>query len=101
MDVADHPNVGVCWNCNAQDLAGEGLVHNFDLVKDRFGATCHVRELNVGTYPYQQLVDLLVGMDYDGWVLLECRTNPKDRIAGLVEQQEVFQEMIARAQANG
>jgi sugar phosphate isomerase/epimerase len=101
MDVADHPNVGVCWNCNAQDLAGEGLVHNFNLVKDRFGATCHVRELNVGSYPYQQLFDLLVGMDYDGWVLLECRTNPKDRIAGLVEQREVFQEMIAQAQANG
>jgi sugar phosphate isomerase/epimerase len=100
MDIADHPNVGVCWNCNAQDLAGDGLVHNFNLVKDRFGATCHVRELNVGTYPYQQLVDLLVGMDYEGWVLLECRTNPQDRIAGLVEQREVFQQMIARAQAN-
>jgi sugar phosphate isomerase/epimerase len=25
MDVADHPNVGVCWNCNGQDLSGEGI----------------------------------------------------------------------------
>ena len=22
MDVATHPNVGVCWNCNATDLQG-------------------------------------------------------------------------------
>ena len=38
MDVADHPSVAVCWNSNDQDLNGEGLEHNFNLVKDRFGA---------------------------------------------------------------
>lgn len=97
MDVADHPNVGVCWNCNAQDLEGEGLEHNFNLVKDRFGATCHVRELNVGDYPYQDLIRLLVKMDYAGWVLLECRTKQKDRIAALIEQREVFETMVAKA----
>jgi sugar phosphate isomerase/epimerase len=37
MDVADHPNVGVCWNCNDVDLHGEGFEYNFNLVKDRFG----------------------------------------------------------------
>ena len=25
MDVATHPNVGVCWNCNGTDLKGQGL----------------------------------------------------------------------------
>jgi len=99
MAVADHPRVGVCWNSNDADLAGEGLEHNFNLVKDRFGATAHVRELNVGSYPYQQLIDLLVGMDYDGWVLLECRTNPPDRIAALKEQRDVFQRMVQKAMA--
>ena len=51
FQVADHPNVTVCWNSNDVDLQGEGLDHNFDLVKDRFGATVHVRELNLGDYP--------------------------------------------------
>ncbi len=95
MNVADDPNVGVCWNSNAQDLQGEGLEHNFNLVKDRFGATAHVRELNVGDYPYQELIGLFVAMDYDGWILLECRTNPADRVAGLIEQRELFQKMVA------
>jgi sugar phosphate isomerase/epimerase len=99
MEVADHPRVGVCWNCNDADLAGEGLEHNFNLVKDRFGATAHVRELNVGSYPYQQLINLLVGMDYVGWVLLECRTNPPDRVAALKQQREVFQNMVQKAVA--
>jgi len=99
MEVADHPNVGVCWNCNSQDLDGEGLEHNFNLVQDRFGATAHVRELNVGEYPYQELVSLFVGMDYDGWVLLEARTNPGDLVAGLQEQRELFEAMVAKANA--
>jgi len=101
MDVADHPNVGVCWNCNSQDLQGEGLEHNFNLVKGRFADTVHIRELNVGSYPYQELMNLFVGMDYDGWILLEARTNPKDRVAALAEQREVFQDMVAKAQAGG
>jgi len=25
FDVADHPNVGVCWNSNSEDLKGDGL----------------------------------------------------------------------------
>jgi len=98
MDVATHPNVGVCWNCNGQDLEGEGLVYNFNLVKDRFGETVHIRELNVGSYPYQELMNLFVGMDYAGWILLEARTKPKDRVAALIEQNEVFHQMVANAQ---
>jgi sugar phosphate isomerase/epimerase len=97
MDVADHPNVGICWNCNGPDLQGEGLEYNFNLVKDRFGDTVHVRELNIGDYPYQELMNLFVAMDYDGWILLEARTNPDDRVAALAEQREVFEKMVAKA----
>ena len=100
MDVADHPNVGVCWNCNGQDVQGEGLEYNFNLVKDRFGDTVHVRELNIGDYPYQELMNLFVAMDYDGWILLEARTNPGDRVAALAEQREVFEKMVAKAKVS-
>lgn len=99
MDVAQHKNVGVCWNSNKQDLEGEGLEHNFNLVRDRFGATAHIRELNEEGYPYQQLFDLFVKTDYDGWILLEARTNPKDRVVALIEQRKLFADMVAKAQA--
>jgi sugar phosphate isomerase/epimerase len=98
MDYVDRPNVGVCWNCNAEDLAGKGLEYNFNLVKDRFGKTVHVRELNVGDYPYQELINLLAGMNYQGWVLLEGRADPADKVKALTEQQIVWEQMLDKAQ---
>ncbi len=97
MDVATHPNVGVCWNCNSQDLEDQGLESNFNLVRARFGDTAHVRELNLNDYPYQQLINLLVATNYEGWVLLEGRTKPADRVKALAEQREVFEQMVAKA----
>lgn len=97
FDVVEEPNVGVCWNSNAQDLDGQGLTYNFNLVKDRLGATVHVRELNIGRYPYQKLMKLFVKMDYKGWILLEARTTPRDRVRALAEQRAVFEQMVKRA----
>jgi len=96
MDVASHPNVTVCWNCNSQDLEGQGLKYNFNLVKDRFGDICHVRELNIGDYPYQELINLLAQINYTGWVLLEARTEPKDRVQALIEQRQFWEQMLAK-----
>jgi sugar phosphate isomerase/epimerase len=94
FDVADHPNVGICWNSNDVDTQGDGLVANFKLVRDRFAKTLHVRELNEGTYPYAELMGLLLQSNYQGWVLLEARTNPSDKIAAMKAQREVFEAML-------
>ncbi len=101
MDVASQPNVRVCWNCNPQDLEGEGLEYNFNLVQPYFGQTAHVRELNEGDYPYQDLIDLLAVTDYQGWVLLEARTQPDDRVLAMIEQKQLWDEMVAQAQTSG
>ncbi|HSW02379.1 MAG TPA: DUF6807 family protein [Sedimentisphaerales bacterium] len=100
MDVANHPNVAVCWNCNSQDLEGLGLQYNFNLVRSRFGDTVHIRELNLTDYPYQDLMNLLVATDYSGWVLLEARTKPQDRVQALAEQRQVFERMVAKARTS-
>jgi sugar phosphate isomerase/epimerase len=96
FDVADHPGARICWNSNPTDLEGQGLEYNFNLVKDRLGDTVHVREMNLGNYPYPELMRLLQGIHYSGWILLECRTDPKDGIAALVQQREVFQRLVGR-----
>ena len=93
FDVADHPNVAVCWNSNAEDLKGDGLEHNFGLVSGRFGATAHVRELTGTDYPWQQLFRLFRRANYGGWVLLEARGNPADKVAALIEQRKKFEEL--------
>ncbi len=95
MDHADHPNATICWNCNPQDLDGQGFQYNFDLVKDRFGDTFHVRELDRTDYPYAALLKNLADMDYAGWILLECHTDPADKVKAMHEQRAVFDRMMA------
>lgn len=94
--VADHPNVGICWNSNAEDLLGEGLKANFDMVQDRFGETVHVRELDDQSYPYADLMCLLVQAKYRDWVLLEARTDPADKVAAMTEQRSIFERLVAQ-----
>ena len=94
-------SVKMCWNCNDQDLLPPGLEANFNSVKKWFGDTVHVRELNVGEYPYQQLMNLFAGIKYDGWILLEARTEPADKIAAMKEQMIQFTDMINKASKGG
>jgi sugar phosphate isomerase/epimerase len=100
FDHVTEPNVLINWNCNDQDLLPPGLEWNFNMVKKWLGDTVHVRELNIGDYPYQQVFDLLTGIDYKGWILLEARTEPSDRIAAMKEQLAVFNQMIQKATSN-
>jgi hypothetical protein len=98
MDIATHPSVAVCWNSNGQDLEQPGLEHNFNLVKNRLGATTHVKPLNTRGYPFQELLTLYVKANYHGWWLLEAGDNPPDRVKALAEQKVLFDEMLAQAQ---
>ena len=95
FDQVTEPNVKICWNCNDEDLLAPGLEANFNSVKKWFGDTVHVRELNVGNYPYQQLMNLFKDSNYKGWILLEARTEPTDRVAAMKEQLEVFNKMVS------
>jgi sugar phosphate isomerase/epimerase len=100
FDQVTEPLVKMCWNCNDQDLMPPGLVANFNSVKKWFGDTVHVRELNDGSYPYQQLFDLFKGIGYEGWILLEARTEPSDTVAAMKEQLRIFNEMISKKAEN-
>ncbi len=97
FDQVEETSVGICWNCNEQDLLPPGLEGNFNLVKDCFGDTVHVRELDGDAYPYPELFKLLVGMDYAGWILLEARGEPPDRVQAMKEQKAVFERLVAEA----
>lgn len=97
MDVADNPNVAVCWNSNPQDLEEPGLAHNFNLVKARFGETCHIHRMEQKDYPHQQLIDLFVGIDWNGWMMLEEGKIPDDIVGELARERELFETMLADA----
>jgi sugar phosphate isomerase/epimerase len=97
FDHVTEPNVKVCWNCNDQDLLPPGLEGNFNMVRKWLGDTVHIRELNVGDYPYQQLFGLFEKINYNGWILLEARTEPPDRVEAMKEQISIFNRMVNKA----
>lgn len=97
MDVADHPNVVVCWNCNPTDLDGEGLKHNYDLLKDRMG-TVHIHDLRDEKYPWSELFPLLKRTDtksFTGWTLLEDGQVPDDVVPAMKENHGRWRELTA------
>lgn len=97
MDVADNRHVAVCWNSNPTDLAGKGLEYNFNLVKDRLGDTLHIHEMDLGDYPFQELMNLLVKMNYSGWTLLECTTKPENIVEAMVTQRKIWEKLVAKS----
>ncbi|MEB2784109.1 sugar phosphate isomerase/epimerase family protein [Algoriphagus persicinus] len=93
FDQVTESAVKICWNCNAEDLLSPGLEANFNSVKKWFGDTVHVREFNEGDYPYPELFKLFNDIKYDGWILMEARTEPTDRVAALKEQLALFNQL--------
>ncbi|WP_417383238.1 TIM barrel protein [Gimesia sp.] len=99
LDVAVHPNVAICWNCNKQDLEGAGLAANFAMVKDRLGDTTHIHDLLNNPYPHKEFFKLMADANYTGWLMLEEGKLPAtDTVAALAEQRKVFDKMWAQAQ---
>lgn len=96
MDQAAHENVAICWNSNPQDLQGEGLKHNFGLVRSRFGETVHIHELDSSSYPWEEFLQLLIESDYRGWLLLEAGSQPEDRVVALEKQRKLFDSLVAK-----
>jgi sugar phosphate isomerase/epimerase len=96
MDIADHPSVAVCWNCNLDsDLRAPGLAYNFELVRCRLGDTMHIHEFKAG-YPYREFFDLLKKADYKGWALFECSSPTKNPLVSLIEQRTLFERLMGQ-----
>jgi sugar phosphate isomerase/epimerase len=75
LDAGSHRNVGVCWNSNQTDLAGEGFDRNFDLVKDHIFSV-HLRDLFLEEYPFRRLFARLNEIQFTGFCLAEIPPSP-------------------------
>ncbi len=71
IDVADHPNVTVCWNSNPGETIDGSIQHNFDLLKDKLGRVIHIHDLYDRRYPYRELFSLLRKNGFEGYCLSE------------------------------
>jgi sugar phosphate isomerase/epimerase len=97
MDVADHPNVVVCWNCNPNDLNGAGFSTNYEMLEKWMG-TVHIHDLREGknNYPWKELFPKLLQCNsagFTGWCLLEDGAVPKDIVSALKENRAAFDQL--------
>jgi sugar phosphate isomerase/epimerase len=72
LDVADHPNVGACWNCNQSDLSGQGWDYNFNLLKNKI-LSVHMVDLFQEAYPFRKLLNGLNEIHFTGFCLAEIQ----------------------------
>ena len=97
MEHVTEPSVRIKLNCDNRDAAGEGFEHNFNLVKDDLGCTIHAHDFKDESYPYQLMMDLLVKNEWSGWILVENSSKVPDRVAALIEQRQIFEQMLAKS----
>lgn len=76
IDIADHPNLYVCWNSNMTDIDKTGSIkNNFNLLKDKIDIV-HINEL-WNEYPWLELFSLLKGIEFKNFCLAEIPANPE------------------------
>lgn len=95
MDIADHPGNVICWNCNPEDLKGEGFAYNYQLVEDRMG-TVHIHDLRKDNYPWADLFKRLRNCSapgLTGWTLLEEGGTPPDIVAAMHENKKIWDRL--------
>jgi hypothetical protein len=97
MDHVVQPSVRVKLNSDKRDTQGKGFEHNFNLVKDLLGDTLHLHNLKDPEFPYQLQMDLLVKMGWSGWQLLEVSDKVPDRVQALIEQRQLWDQMLANS----
>lgn len=75
VDIADHPNLYVCWNSNMADVDETGSIEKyFNMLKDKI-EICHINEL-CNEYPWQTLFLLLHKKKFNGYCLAEVAGSP-------------------------
>lgn len=76
VDIADHPNLYICWNSNMPDMDETGSIKKyFNLLKDKI-EICHINELT-NEYPWLELFSLLQEMKFEGFCLAEVAASPE------------------------
>lgn len=88
IDYSESPYVYVIWNSSPNDVLGEGLEGNFNLVKDRIRCV-HLRELFNG-YPWREFFSLLAKSGYQGYLDAELSDQSCEPIRMMNNYQALF-----------
>lgn len=95
--VKDKKNVGIRLNSEPRNAVDPGFEQQFGWIKDVVSPTMHVHNLKAANYPYQTVLNVMAKAGWDGWTFLEVSDKVPDRVAGLAEQRQIWESMVAAA----
>lgn len=70
MEAANHPQVGICWNSNQEDLLNGSIKGSFAMLKP-YLRSAHINELWKPEYPWRDLFRLMKAAGYNRYCLAE------------------------------
>ena len=95
FDQIEQPNIGICWN-SFKNSKTSLLKENLPLLKDYLD-TVHIQISGSDRYYQQSLFNLLVQMNYSGWVIVNDQLQDQNNIITMKEQVSVLNKMIKEA----
>ncbi|MCD6361168.1 MAG: sugar phosphate isomerase/epimerase [Armatimonadetes bacterium] len=75
VEIADHRNVGIVYNCNYEEPEYGPICGFVDPVIDRIRHV-HMHDLERPGWPYPAFISMLKRSGYAGWLSLECSPSP-------------------------
>jgi sugar phosphate isomerase/epimerase len=75
MEVANHPQVGICWNSNPEDVENGSVEKSFGMLKPWL-RNAHINELWAKEYPWHELFGLMKQAGYNRYCLVEIESSP-------------------------
>lgn len=94
MQTANHPNVGVTWNSNKEDIKDGSVKPYFEMLKPWI-KSCHINSI-YGSYPYRELFTCFKEMNYDRVTLVEIpeKVDPVNGALLLKYYKRLWQELV-------
>ena len=94
MQGAQHPNIGVTWNCNSGDPDESGSVrYGFEMLKERI-LCCHIQEIyDPKRYPWREFFNLLKSINYQGYTSIEVGWQSEDPVRVLYFYRALWETM--------
>ncbi len=102
MEIANHPQVGVCWNSNKEDVVDGSVKPSFALVQSWI-RHAHITDLWRSDYPWRELFLLLRQAGYERFTMIELpysMSTPEDAIRLLRYYRALWRELRSPS-ANG
>ncbi len=95
VEEANHPRVGINYNCDKRDLVDGSAAFTFNKVKEHVRHV-HIHTLEDPSFPYKELFGLLKRMNYDGFLSLELgyREGGESKVIALYAA--LYREIMAQ-----